>query len=366
MKKRTRNIIIAVLIIISCITYGAYNFNEDRQSLNQIMTFSTNGDVHLTLDAMDSIGSFSNPLINLWYKDLKKKYRRRFIEMDEIILPGTENKVVHDIISIYRNYWRTELLKENNSDKTDSILYEELSGYLIENNLSEISIDSLSRNITNKKELRNVIEQLGVNCRFFYLNGFQDFLIWDKQREEDYLIELPYDTLSISVVFIENYILRGHADFATFGYAQIGGWTSLTDSKLFCNEGEYDITSEQFKVSYLKHEANHFLDKKNYPNLSSTDLEYRSKLIELIYCETTIYDKVQEFIHGASSENRNYSHPYANYCIIRDLSKILFDSDFEKDITIWKSATAEEINKAAKETLMKRNAQINMNSTKII
>ncbi len=53
------------------------------------------------------------------------------------------------------------------------------------------------------------------------------------------------------------------------------------------------ITSEKYEVSYLKHESLHFTDMNDYPNLSSADLEYRSKVIELIYCtEKTIYDKM--------------------------------------------------------------------------
>jgi hypothetical protein len=273
---------------------------------------------------------------------------------------------VNNITEIYRNYWRTELLKENNADKTDSVLFKELSEYLTDNRLTDLSIDSLSRSISNKVELKKVIEQEGVNCSFFYPNGFQDILIWDKQTEKEYSIDLPEDTLTITVVFIENYLLRGCTDYATFGYAQIGGWSSSADSKLFCNKGTYDLTSEKFEVSYLKHEANHFIDHKNYPALSSPDLEYRSKLVEIIYSKKTIYDKIQEFINGASSENRNYSHPYSNFCLIRDLSKTLFDNDFERDIKIWESIPPEEINRAARELLQKRNSEMNIHSTRII
>jgi len=365
-KKRTRNIIVVVIIVIIGISYGSYNFNEDRHSLDRVIAFSTRGDVHLTLDSMDSISSFSNPLINLWYQSFKKKYRSRFIEMDEVTSDDSPRNVVNDIANIYRNYWRTELLKENNADKTDSILYKELYEYLTDNHLTRISFDSLRRNISNNIELRKVIEQQGVNCRFFFLNGFRDILIWDKQNEEDYTIGLPKDTLTITVVFIENYILRGHSDYATFGYSQIGGWTDFAESKLFCNKGTYNLNSEKFNISYLKHEANHFIDKKQYPNLSSTDLEYRSKLVELIYSDNTIYDRILEFINGASSESRKYTHPYSNYCVIRDFSKALFGSDFENDIKMWKSISPEKINELAKELLRKNNSKLNINSTEII
>ena len=125
-----------------------------------------------------------------------------------MISEDSPSNVVNDITNIYRNYWRTELLKENNADKTDSVLFKELSEYLTNNHLTDLSIDSLSRSISNKIELKKVIEREGVNCSFFYPNGFQDILIWDKQTEKEYSIDLPEDTLTITVVFIENYLLR--------------------------------------------------------------------------------------------------------------------------------------------------------------
>ncbi len=191
-------------------------------------------------------------------------------------------------------------------------------------------------------------------------------MIWDKQSQSKYTVQLPEAKIDINVIFIENYVLRGASDYATFGYSQIGGWASNNDSSLFCNKGTYKLNSEKFQYSYLKHESMHFLDIKNYPNLEPADLEYRAKLIELIYCtEKSIYKRLDEFIMRASNESREDAHPFANYHLICQLSKKLFNNEFEADISKWKSLTPEEINKASHELfqngteLLKANPNLN-------
>ncbi len=128
----------------------------------------------------------------------------------------------------------------------------------------------------------------------------------------------------------------------------MGGWATKDSTKLYCNKGTYDLNSEKFKVSYLKHESLHFTDLNNYPNLSSADLEYRSKVIELMYCtEETIYDRISEFMSGANKADRKNSHQYANYILIENMSKLIFNSDFTTDINLWKKVSVDKINKAA-------------------
>ena len=55
--------------------------------------------------------------------------------------------------------------------------------------------------------------------------------------------------------------------------------------------GDCDRTSETFLVSYLKHEARHFADTLDFPNLSGADLEYRAKLTELAFACGTSFEK---------------------------------------------------------------------------
>jgi len=54
-----------------------------------------------------------------------------------------------------------------------------------------------------------------------------------------------------------------------------------------------------------------------------------------------------QFLNAADSTNRNYSHPYANYILIKNLSEMLMDSEYETDYNKWKQVSVIEINDAA-------------------
>ena len=52
---------------------------------------------------------------------------------------------------------------------------------------------------------------------------------------------------------------------------------------LYCVEWAYAPDTENFEVSYLKHEAQHLADFQRFPGLPSAELEYRAKLTELAF-----------------------------------------------------------------------------------
>lgn len=331
-----------VLVITSC------KIQEQVHSIDQVFSPACNGDATLTLSRLDSLDKVRNPLLNFKYQKLKKKFYQRFLGDTEKTKPSSKNKVVNDVCKFYQDYWKIKMLKTPLN--CDSILYDKLAHYLVDNKLTEIPFDSLSKTINDDSELTKVLEKEGFYSKFIFLNGIQDALIWDKQSQSVYAIDLPESQLDVKVIFIENYVLRGVAAYASFNGSQIGGWASNADSSIYCNKGAYKLKSENFKYSYLKHEAIHFVDIENYPNLEPADLEYRAKLIELIYCtEKTIYKRLDEFIIEASNETRDNSHPFADYHLICQLSKKLFKVDFEGDISKWKTLTPEAINNASLE-----------------
>jgi hypothetical protein len=94
----------------------------------------------------------------------------------------------------------------------------------------------------------------------------------------------------------------------------------------------------------------HFADIKNYPNLSGADLEYRAKLAEIMFCtDGFIYDALEQFVINASAADRAFSHAYANHCLIRNLSRILFDSEYVDDLARWGNIPYRRLNDAAKQ-----------------
>ncbi len=350
LKKKTRNIILIVVgILLLLIAYGSYNFQDDRHTFLDLINKSAVGEVKYVLDKMEKTESLSNPLVNYEYQDFRRKMFARFVSNNEKFENTSKNKIINDISGIYRNYWRKKLLKASPKDMTDSILYQNIVSYLISNKLTTLSKESLSKNIRNDSVLKRVIENQGFKANFNFRNGFQELFIWNKETIKKYTVTLPKKTIKTKVVFIESYHLNGYDDYASFAYSTVGGWAIKESATLFCNKNGYDLNSEKFKVSYLKHESIHFTDLNDYPNLSPADLEYRAKVIELMYCtKATIYDQINEFIIEANKQDRNNSHPYASYVLIKNLSKLLFNSKFKSDINDWEKIPVEKINKAAK------------------
>lgn len=353
MKKRTKNIIIIIIGIIVLLfifraIYGNFNFEKDKQRFTELISKAGAGNLVSVLDEMKELESLKNPIINLAYQNWKNNMYIRFVSKNEVIENTSGNKVINDISNIYRDYWRTELLKENPKNRTDTTLYLNLTNYILSNHLTSLSKDSLSKNIKDDSELKIIIEAQGFKADFKFRNGFQELFIWNKETIKNYEVTLPKGTINTKVVFIEDFYLTGYDYYASYGSTEIGGWAIKGSETLYCNKSDYDLDSEKFKISYLKHESLHFTDLNDYPNLSSADLEYRAKAIELVYCtKETIYDRVSEFITGANNSDRSHSHPYANYILINNLSKLLFNSEYESDLNKWKQLSVEEINRAA-------------------
>lgn len=97
-----------------------------------------------------------------------------------------------------------------------------------------------------------------------------------------------------------------------------------------CPTNPLTLESENFKISYLKHEGQHFADYRLFPQLSSADPEYRAKLVEFCYAEESAHKLIVFFLRN-SSRDRNNSHAFANNCVLRDLSKIRFKKELESD-----------------------------------
>ena len=349
MNKKTRSILlISISILVALFFYGRQNFGNDRQCFREIVSLAGVGDVRSAFIKMEEIKSFSNPILNFFYQRWKKKMYARFVSKEEAFENTSGNKIVNDISNIYREYWRVELMKPSPESRTDSTLYHNIADYVLSKKLTRLSKDSLRKNIKDDSVLKEILENEGFKVDFKFRNGFQEIFIWNKESTKKYEVILPKDTTKTSVVFIESYHINGYDEFATAGDIQVGGWATKESATLYCNKGVYDLNSETFEVSYLKHESLHFTDLNYYPNLSSADLEYRSKVIELMYCtEETIYDNIEMFMVGANEANRDNSHPYANYILIENLSKLIFNSDFNSDIKQWKKVSVDKINKAA-------------------
>jgi hypothetical protein len=124
------------------------------------------------------------------------------------------------------------------------------------------------------------------------------------------------ENIIFDITYLDDFVSFGWTGFATFDKIHNGGWA--TKERLFCVRPSYDLNSEQFMVSYLAHEARHFLDYKQFPCLQQADLEYRAKLTELAMADETSMDLTGAFKKNALNDPKS-PHALAAYHISRRL-----------------------------------------------
>lgn len=295
----------------------------------------------------------------------KKEFENRFkgIADSSEYLTGKKSKI-QGLHSIFSDYWRQALLEPN---ETHDQLLGRRAVQFLKNNYSDVK----NKNIT-RDSIGYFLSQFIKSKGYYTLESLDkteniyDLLVWESERDTTYSFSLKKEKVKVKVVFMYNFVTLGWQEYATLGKYFPGGWAK--DGAIYCVRESYDIESENFKISYLAHEGRHFLDKNTFPNLQSSDLEYRAKLSELSLAKNTLYDIIQNFASKANEQSEN-PHPLANYWVIHNLSKELLNVDFEKNLINWKKISPKKINNAAYR-LLKNNTralqQKGVNVTSII
>jgi hypothetical protein len=314
-----------------------------RFDYKKIYSYCLDGDIPPALSLVDSA-----PDRGISNKDLqfKKELESRFkFEQDSSNYLLSKRSALDPLLLIYHDYWRTGLL--NPQEHHDSDLVETVAKFL-RNGFTPANDLSVNHDSIDKYE-QLYIEHLGFHTAGFSKTGkFFDLLVWKTQKDTIYSFVQGDEQTSVHVVFMDDFITLGWEEFATLGRYYPGGWT--TPKELYCVKSAYDLKSEKFLVSYLAHESRHFADYKLFPKLKSADLEYRAKLTELSLAKSSLYQLLDFFIGNANPRSEN-GHSVADYCVIRDMSKSLFNTEFEKDISKWKQLSPAVINKGAAEIL---------------
>lgn len=167
------------------------------------------------------------------------------------------------------------------------------------------------------ERLRSVFEANGFHALFGKTQGYYGPYIWRNTVPTAYRVELPEGTAEYSVNILKGFIFRSWMDYLTFGRYGTGGWAS-PDGTINCIEQAYDFESERFLVSLLKHEAQHTVDMKKFPEITPAELEYRAKLVELHYSGNL--DLLQKFLSEADESKANDSHAVASARLKREFA----------------------------------------------
>lgn len=226
-----------------------------------------------------------------------------------------------EVATLFLGYWRRGLLGLVRPAEGEAELFDALNALLAR----------YGRTVDGAASLGDLDEALHARLRedgYFALTGrtppFRELMLWRRETVRDYQVELPESTQDVKVVFLVDFRLLGWAGYATADAYHSAGWAK--PDALYCVQESYDLDSESFRVSYLAHEAQHFADGRQFPDLEAPELEYRAKLVELGRADETLPGLLDQFSRQAS-DDRASPHAFANFRAMRRISQRLSGDD---------------------------------------
>lgn len=210
---------------------------------------------------------------------LYDRYVKLFTE--EPVRSGCIDPELDAILVCYQKYYRDVFYRELDAAEAEARLRGRLETLLGAEGAASLNKPDELDEIEERR-----IAPLFCEKGYFFLggrtSGYYGPYVWKTEELKQYSVELPDGTQEYAVKLLDGFLSRSWIDHLTFGKIGTGGWTG-GDGLIHCVRSAYDLESEDFRVSLLKHEAQHAQDLARYGQMSSADLEYRAKLVELIY-----------------------------------------------------------------------------------
>lgn len=182
--------------------------------------------------------------------------------------------------------------------------------------------------------------------------ALRELMVWSRQDRRDVAVDLPEGAHTVSVVFMRDFDSLGWSDWATCGRRGTGGWA--TGEGLHAVVPRYQsLDAEEFRVTFLGHEAQHFADLQRFAKLPPWRLEYRAKLVELVQARVTI-DRILKKFGEDQSDDPELPHSHANRLVLRDMRARLG----LKDAAELRTVDPERRSKAALDLLRRDTARL--------
>ena len=283
---------------------------------------------------------------------LAERFERRFMERSDLLdLTRIESPAVREIADLFTTYWLDALMRVAPLDALEARLKTRLDDLLIERGFASAleDEDALFENVEAFIRGEGYFAQSGRTPPLL------DLMIWTSNDAVIEDVELTDGTYRVELNYVDDFVSYGWSNFAAFGMASTGGWAKKDG--LYCVCRYYDLDSERFKLSFLKHEARHYADFELYPELQPADLEYRGKLTELAYSEEGTYSLLEQFTKAANRVE-NAPHPLANWYVVEGLSELLLDGKRPAEAKAWQSIPKEQIRQAARRLLERHDSRL--------
>lgn len=235
---------------------------------------------------------------------LCEKFQARFVREADDAPAG--NGLCNQLLLCYQRYYRDafylRLSREEAEERLRAGLAEALPGG-----------EGLPLEELEQGPVAEAFRQRGYRFLGGRTGGWYGPYIWTATEVKTYRVELPGGVREYTVNLLDGFVSRSWLDYLSFGETGTGGWIGA-DGVINCVRSAYDLDSEAFQVSLLKHEAQHAMDLAVKPDLPSEDLEYRAKLVELIYSSER--NLLARFAQEADSTNRLNGHAFASARIL--------------------------------------------------
>ena len=222
--------------------------------------------------------------------------------------------VVRDIAWAYQRYWWHALREPARRAVYEERLKADLARIL--DHPSSASFDEIEARV------QAVLLAEGWHSQLGRTPPLRDLMLWRKERVRDYDVELPEGAIRVRAHLLDAFGLLGWSSYGRCERGSSGGWA--TDTAIFAIVPAYKegLDSEEFRVVFLAHEAQHFSDKVRYPPMADWEYEYRAKLVELSMGNAVSAKRLAKFI-TTQGDDPGAPHPYASRRVVDGLRAAL-------------------------------------------
>lgn len=209
-------------------------------------------------------------------------------------------------LGLYRAYWRASLLLPETRGAQEARLMTELRSLL------NLSPDAQSGRV--EAELRARMTRDGYHVLLGRTPPLMEFIAWRSEDSQLRLVQLPEGSHPVRLKVLDDFASLGWSAYATCDRSFTGGWVK-PDAIYAVRPGWKDLGAENFQVSFLAHETQHFADKKRFGDMESWELEYRAKLAELALAGSTLPRLLSAFSSNQKGDP-TVPHSYANRIVL--------------------------------------------------
>ena len=243
------------------------------------------------------------------------------------------------VIRAYQDYWRAVLLNPESSAAEERRLQGTLA------RLVDLPVGSDANLVEN--QLKERFSGEGLHVLMGRTPPLLELIVWSDELRQTRTVRLPEGDQEVAVIILDQFASLGWSAYATCDRTFTGGWVK-PDAVYAVRPGWKSLEDENFRISFLAHETQHFADNKRWHNLASWELEYRGKLAELALADKTLFKLLAAFASN-QGDDPAVPHSYANKRVLRALRQELAltpEADF-------RDTDAGRLNRAAHDLLLR-------------